>query len=266
MICRVLGYRFFVVAIFVSKFELSLQHTWSDGSNQHDLSAGSDETFSAVVNDNYLNSILRIWNYSKVRLRQPTSAPTLDWPSLSPSASPSFATESPSFPPSTIYLSQLPSHIPSTTPSFGPTSSPTIGTTFKDTLTAYPSDKPTPSPSEIPSDSPSGYPIDTPSTLPTSPPTTIPSNIPSAIPSTLPSYIPSAIPSENPSTSLPSQIPSESPSDLLPFCEEEMEIMLFGVFGKDGIDFRFGLWIDITREFLSTFFSLKKKGLTPKKN
>jgi len=147
----------------------------------------------------------------------PSNAPTLSFPSKSPSTSTAIPSMSPSrcpsytpsLPPSAIptaYPSPLPTLFPSEIPTNYPTQHPSILTSSPSTP---PSNTPSFHPSPQPSSNPSPHPSQTPTIYPTSQPSTVPSKSPNDSPTTQPSRFPS---------NAPSQYPSIWPTTIIPTC------------------------------------------------
>jgi len=187
-----------------------------------------------ITGDSELNKNWHTTSIFKKESTHPTSSPTTDIPSRSPtfnptsntptkypSHSPSFApttdmpTSSPSFTPTTDMPTGSPSHSPSFTPTTDtPTRSPSHSPSFNPT-TDMPTSSPSHSPSFTPTtDMPTGSPSHSPSFTPTTDmPTGSPSHSPSFNPSTdIPTNAPSHSPSFNPTTDMPTTKPFHSPS------------------------------------------------------
>jgi hypothetical protein len=168
---------------------------------------------------------------------EPSSAPTADGPTPSPTGFKAYPTVAPSSVPSCApslsptgaptgrpSFTAHPSASPSAEPSYSrlPSASPTSTPSSQPSYTAFPSASPTvqPSVSVQPSDEPSlsALPSATPSTEPSlsSMPSALPSAAPSSSPSVSPSQVPTSAPSVSPTqypTSTPTAFPTVSPTD-----------------------------------------------------
>mmetsp|Transcript_18 Transcript_18/g.53 ORF Transcript_18/g.53 Transcript_18/m.53 type:complete len:1061 (+) Transcript_18:87-3269(+) len=236
---------------------------------------GIDKPAVEAGNGKQLESILRAFtfNLDRVKLLVPTNAPNSpsENPSMVPSPFPSLKLSK--FP--TLALSAHPSKIPTSPPSKSPQFAPSHKPSHPPFLA--PSFEPSQSTSVTPSMKPTASKTHNPSKLPTampsSPPTRVPSFNPSEMPTTLEptamptkvrSMSPSNLPSIVPTSHNPTPNPTPHPTDVPPFCEQEMEVMLFGMFGKRGMSFDMKLWKQLTENFLLTFFSVKRRRLPPK--